>query len=265
MAIHALFVAVNDYPGTGLDLSACVQDAQDWAAEIEPVAKSYSVLLNADATKERILGAAAEMLAKLRPDDWFIWCQSSHGSWIPDTNGDEPDGRDEVLCPYDYQNPIIDDEIHTLISQRAPGSRVLLLTDTCHSGTVYRMALGELFAGLAPVERKIRFMEPARFLGPAYEEYGLLAAKRVRIPRGRPAPGVVHLGGCGETEYAFEAGRNGAFTAAALQALKRMRPGSKISTWYEHIREYLPSYGFPQTPKLNAMAADAALGVPWRV
>ncbi len=35
MAYKALCIGINDYPGTQNDLSGCVNDAQDWAAEAQ--------------------------------------------------------------------------------------------------------------------------------------------------------------------------------------------------------------------------------------
>jgi hypothetical protein len=58
---------------------------------------------------------------------------------VPDTNGDEIDGLDEALCPYDLQTgggALIDDEINTLFSARKAGVRLVLISDSCHSGTV---------------------------------------------------------------------------------------------------------------------------------
>ena len=34
MAKRALCIGVNNYPGTHMDLEGCVNDAQDWAAEL---------------------------------------------------------------------------------------------------------------------------------------------------------------------------------------------------------------------------------------
>jgi uncharacterized caspase-like protein len=68
---------------------------------------------------------------------------SGHGTYVPDTNGDEIDGLDEALCPYDLQTggaALIDDEINTLFSARQGGVRLLLISDSCHSGTVTREA-----------------------------------------------------------------------------------------------------------------------------
>ena len=57
MAKRALCVGNNDYPGTGMDLAGCLNDAKDWEALLK--ARGYRVerLLDADATRARILAA----------------------------------------------------------------------------------------------------------------------------------------------------------------------------------------------------------------
>jgi hypothetical protein len=73
---------------------------------------------------------------------------SSHGAQVPDLNGDEEDGLDETIAPYDtrletengkrvLRNQVIDDEIDALL-KRIPDRNVTVVTDACHSGTVTR-------------------------------------------------------------------------------------------------------------------------------
>ena len=55
---------------------------------------------------------------------------------MPDVWGDEADKQDETWCLYDGQ--LIDDELYFELSKFAPGVRILVLSDSCHSGTVVR-------------------------------------------------------------------------------------------------------------------------------
>lgn len=73
---------------------------------------------------------------------------SGHGSQILDDNGDEADGRDEVLILNDtlpasvngrdtLRNALIDDHLGELLA-RIPSRDVLVVIDACHSGTATR-------------------------------------------------------------------------------------------------------------------------------
>ena len=55
---------------------------------------------------------------------------------IADRNFDEPDGRDETWCLYDGM--LLDDELYRLWAEFQPGVRIVVLSDSCHSGTVTR-------------------------------------------------------------------------------------------------------------------------------
>ncbi|MEZ5628493.1 MAG: caspase family protein [Rhodocyclaceae bacterium] len=59
---------------------------------------------------------------------------------MPDRSGDEADGRDEALCPHDIGDGqiLLDDDLRALPDQRPAGVRVVLISDSCHSGSVTR-------------------------------------------------------------------------------------------------------------------------------
>lgn len=260
MKIHALIVAINDFPGTQLDLRGCINDGDDWANILtqSSLLSTLTVLNDKKATRKAILSEAQKTLALLKPGDWGIFAVSSHGSWVTDEDGDEPDGRDEVLIPYDYKNYILDDEIHLMLQDREKGTFILLITDACHSGTVYRMIPPA--HGFAP----IRYLDAS--LISKDHKIAELTSKRVRVRKTKLSSGVVHLAGCSETQYCYDAefnGRpNGAFTRAAIDSLSRLRVPS-FRNWISMIRKYLPSYYYPQTPCLNATTANSKLLIPF--
>lgn len=65
-----------------------------------------------------------------------VWIHySGHGSYMRDYNGDEKDGRDEVIVPVDSQNGLLrDDELNYLINRMK--CRCYVVMDCCHSGTI---------------------------------------------------------------------------------------------------------------------------------
>ena len=57
MAKKALCIGINDYPGTQNDLSGCVNDANDWTAVLSGRGFDITNLLDAQATKAKMVSA----------------------------------------------------------------------------------------------------------------------------------------------------------------------------------------------------------------
>lgn len=258
MTKMALCIGINDYPGTDSDLAGCVNDANDWAAAFAKRGFSVEKLFDRKATGAGIRTAIQNLMAKGKNGDSLILQYSGHGSFVPDEDGDEPDGTDECICPYDIgaEGPITDDELFDLFSTRAPGVRLVVISDSCHSGTVARfapIATPPTMRGRGAPRRIVRFLPPAVFLSKRQaSKLGVSRALRRSSPPGRYA--ALLMSGCQDTEYSYDAwfqGRaNGAFTFVALRALKSLPAAATYSDWYKAIRQLLPSQQYPQTPNL---------------
>jgi hypothetical protein len=271
MAKRALCIGINDYPGTGSDLAGCVNDANDWAAAFAKRGFRVATLFDRKATGAGIRKAIRSLLDASKRGDSLVIQYSGHGSFVPDEDGDEPDGTDECLCPYDIgtRGPITDDELFELFTAKAPGARLVLISDSCHSGTVARFApisTPPTMAGLVAPRRIVRFLPPAVFLAKREAaKMGLSRALHRSSPPGRYA--ALLISGCQDTEYSYDAwfqGRpNGAFTFVALRALKSLPAKATYRDWYSEIRKALPSQQYPQTPNLygaSSMKRWKALG-----
>lgn len=71
--------------------------------------------------------------------DTLVFYYSGHGSHITDGNGDESDGKDNVLVPLDYETKgvITDDWLFSNLASKLPqGVTLWCFTDCCHSGTM---------------------------------------------------------------------------------------------------------------------------------
>lgn len=241
-----LTVGINDYPGSGADLSGCVNDSYDIAAALGERGYVTTQLLDAQATKPAVEGALIGLVAALRRGDRLVVHYSGHGSNVADRDGDEPDGRDECLVLHDYATGglLLDDELHAILTRKALGSRVLLLMDSCNSGTVSRF-LGRQ----QPADSRVRFLDVDVVTGRSTRP-----APALEQQTSRTIAGVTQISGCADAEFSYDTsfdGRpNGAFTYTALQALQR-QPRT-LGAWYREIRRALPSERFPQTPQLTA-------------
>ncbi len=250
MSKKALCIGINDYPGTANDLSGCINDANDWATELAKQGFTVNKLLDAAATKAAMVAAIGGIIERATKGDSLIITYSGHGTWVPDQSGDEPDGRDEALCPHDLtsKGALLDDEIHALFARRAAGVRIVLISDSCHSGSVTRGSEEDVDPGVP----RIRFMPPE-----AWMPKNTLppATLRTAVPRSglTRTGGDLLLAGCLDTEYSYDTrfnGRaNGAFTYYALKALREAKP-TTYEKWFKAIRAYLPSTRLPQTPQI---------------
>ena len=254
---YYLTVGINKYPNA--PLNGCVNDAQDWAAMLEGLGYRGQTILDGSATKTTIMQELMSAVMGLKYRDTLVFQYSGHGSWVPDRNGDEPDGRDEVLCAYDYENGglITDDQIYQITSYRAFGTRVIILSDSCHSGSIHKLVnAGELrdvqppVGGYVGVER-IRYMPPGYFLtGNDLQK----AHEVVQLPaKGVSRRGSVLISGCNDDEYSYDAWINNRYNGAfTYNAIKAFEEGLTMKQWYSRlVPERLPSGSYPQTPQLQ--------------
>ena len=263
----ALCIGINNSPGTHMDLAGCVNDAQDWAAELSTRGFTVATLLDDQATKAAMVAGFKSAIGGAASGDIVVISYSGHGTYVPDTNGDEVDGLDEALCPYDIQTanaPFIDDEIHALFAARQPGVRLLLIADSCHSGTVTRAAAPDPDAGDTP---RPRFMPmgnwmaadklPRGLSGKALSSVPVASASSAFTGALSRAAGDLLLSGCkeGPNNFSYDArmkGRpNGAFTYYALKTLKTLKPTATYADWQAAINPTcLPSTQYPQSPQI---------------
>lgn len=252
MAKRALCVGINDYPGTNSDLSGCVNDANDWAQALGTRGYQVTVLLDKQATRRAMVDALTKLVTGSAAGDQLVFTYSGHGSWLPDNNGDEPDGRDEMLCPYDITDEqyLMDDDLAEIFKQKPRDARLFFISDSCHSGSVAKFAADPL----ATVNRmpKIRLLPPLEFVKDEETRARIpLAARAPGSARGEKYPALL-LAGCKDVEFSYDAdfgGRpNGAMTRVALEALAQ-KPATP-QDWYRAIRQRLPSQTYPQSPQL---------------
>jgi hypothetical protein len=267
---RALCIGIN-YVGTSAQLAGCVNDAQDWAAVLKARGFEVETLLEREATRANYLERMEALIAESGPDDLAVGTSSTHGSWQPDRSGDELDRRDEVICPVDYARAgmISDDDLYRVFTSGHRWARVVFISDSCHSGSVNRLAgplttpgdavvqaltdraagSGVQFEAVPP--RRAKFLPPAAWMPDDQVDI----ARRVELvpSRGRPRASALLLAACSDVEVAYDAwfdGKaNGAFTYAALAALKENPPTYR--DWQRGIRSRLPSVDYQQTPQLT--------------
>ena len=145
-ARRALLVGMNTYKDSRISkLKGCENDCRALADMLKAklgfasadIHTLYSRKATADAVKREF---QRWLVDGSKPGDVVVFLFSGHGSQRKDSSGDEPDGRDEIICCADY-NPktqtgcIADDDLRTMLKALA-GRNVTLLFDSCHSGSM---------------------------------------------------------------------------------------------------------------------------------
>ncbi len=266
MAKKALCVGINNfvnYPDSAL--KGCVRDANDMTSLLKKwlgfTAADITKLTDAQATKANIMARLQEMVdgAKQGMYNYLVFSLSSHGTQVPDKDGDESDYADEAFCPYDLKakgnqwdpdHIITDDELHDLFVQLPPNVLLEVYLDTCHSGTGIKSI--DLFNNRRP-----RWMPP-----PSYKAF-----KEAEELKHRPIrekfmdKGLVHhilWAGCRADQTsadAFIAGSwHGAFTYYFCQVINKQQNKIARKDALKLVRAKLKAEHYSQIPQLEAPA-----------
>ncbi|MEO5770690.1 MAG: caspase family protein [Burkholderiaceae bacterium] len=246
------------YAGWSGPLMACEFDANDMASIAKNRGMSSTVLLTKAATRKAVLSALRSAVGKLSRGDLFFLSFSGHGGQVPDSTAapDEDDKQDETWCLYDGQ--LIDDELYVELGRFAGGVRILVLSDSCHSGTVTRAP--PVSMGTQPPGLRSKLMPPevGRRVYELHQAFYDELQSRV-MQAARPAqkfrPAAILISGCQDNQTSLDGEHNGAFTAR----LRQVWNGGKFSGPHARLHATIKA-GMPasQTPNLFLLGDAAA-------
>jgi hypothetical protein len=217
------------YHGWDGALRACENDARDMCELARQAGfESSEVLLTEDATADNVAKAFADAAERLADGDIFFGTYSGHGGQVPDLNGDEPvdEALDETWVLYDRQ--LVDDELFDLWSRFPAGTRIFLLSDSCHSGSVARAFYDEgliervidSYRDLPVDEPRVKSIpDPLRdaIYRDSKESYDRVQQS---VPAGDQAEigaQVILISGCQDNQQSLDGPQNGLFTAKLLE------------------------------------------------
>jgi hypothetical protein len=144
MTKRALIIGIN-YIGTQNELSGCINDSInlkkfliDYCNYTEQNIVHMTDLTSVKPTRENIQKAFEKLIIEAKSGDTLFFSNSSHGSQVQDTNGDEIDKMDEVLVPLDFMTHgvITDDYLNSILQKMVSGVKLTCIFDNCHSGSI---------------------------------------------------------------------------------------------------------------------------------
>jgi hypothetical protein len=227
ISIHLGLNAVDAhvYRGWSGPLRGCQNDARAMQAIADARGFTSRLLLGADATCPNLFAAMDRAAADLSAGDLLLLTYSGHGASLPDRSGDEPDQRDEAWCLHD--GLLLDDEIHHRLCTFAAGVRVLVVSDSCFSGSVTRDDQTKPTARVrrpaalrngsaATPDRRAPGARVRAVLRANADEYAARKAAVAATQALEPAAGIILLAACKDRQTAHDGELHGLFTAALL-------------------------------------------------
>ena len=233
---RALLVGIGNYeieaaslPGIGRD----IRSMRGMAGELGFDERQVLVLQDRAATLAGIrIAVQRHLIHGVTSEDRVLLYFSGHGTQIPDYNGDEEDGVDESLLPFDAKlvsssgrqqlvNVLTDDELETMLAA-IPAGEIIVIVDACHSGTVTR-------APVNPDNAREVASVPKSFIYDGMPEPGKTMTKALKVSG--ETYNYVGLSAAADDELAIATENGSLFTAALVAELREASNSQPLSVF----------------------------------
>lgn len=236
----ALLIGINYYSLPDIALYGCIYDIinmRNMLIDAYDYSQKNIIMLRDDVsnassqpTKANIMKALASLVAESSGLEELWIHYSGHGSQIPDFNKDESGGNDSILVPIDYRSKgfIVDDELLNMIKNSK--CRTILLSDSCHSGTVFDLPYSYEFQNGNTFSRTLN--------------------NNINLKN----PNIFMFSGCKDAQtsadtYNTETSQSvGAFTNAFITCLRNKQHNVSFISLYRDVCTYLKQKGYEQKP-----------------
>jgi metacaspase-1 len=252
LSLHIGLNEVNPdhYDGWDGKLVACEFDANDMEALAESQGYTTKKLLTKEAAADSVSQAVADAGSELEDNGILFLTYSGHGGQVPDGNSEEEDRMDETWVLYDRQ--LVDDELYTLWSQFKPGTRIVVLSDSCHSGSVVR-ALPDIIQpqalarnGGGPPAMKAM---PEELEKKVYERnrelYDTVQKSTTAYDQSEIGATVLLISGCQDNQTSADGERNGLFTQTLKSVWDEGQFKGNYRGFWKKIVKDMPLYQSP--------------------
>lgn len=277
----ALIIGINKYPFLGdADLDGSVNDALGYKAVLLErfafAAEQVTVLLDEAATRDAILRALDDLVARVRDGDQVVLTYSGHGRRIANPDSPEADRMDETFVPADsgsgfHPNRDIrdDDFLSRILALTERGAYVTFICDCCHSSASLRDEFSTSTRGIAADRRRVE---------PAPQQASMPPSQERSLPRmaARPRPATtlrreryVYVAACRDSEQASEhieqseAGQQvqGALSFHLQRELFACRAGESMQAVIDRAFSALSTECPAQHPRAEGALSEAPLFV----
>jgi uncharacterized caspase-like protein len=201
---YAIVIGINLYKKWPANLEYAVNDATAMNNKLKELGFKTTLLLNENATRERILREMGDILPKiLNENDRVIFFFAGHGETEEiDASSKDSSSKRQMgyIIPYDaekeylYSTAISMEQIRGL-SARLKAKHVLYIMDSCYSGLLLT----------------------ARERGRGEEDRNLINGEYLKLITSKRAHQIITAGG--KEEKAFEVNGHGIFTKSILDAI----------------------------------------------
>jgi metacaspase-1 len=264
---YALIIAVGDYPEeTGWTKISSLNDVDLIKTSLLKQGfpeKNITIITNAGATKTGIVSALQNLESRVKPGDIVAIHYSGHGQQIQDDNGDELDGFDESIIPFDAhksfrkgvyegEKHFRDDELNLYLNniRERLGNKgnLLVILDACHSGTGTRgngKARGTQEVFTAPGYTP----KPGTGINTGFDE------ERTTNTEGKLAP-MVLISGAGQKqlnfEYTDDAGNSyGSLSYAFSSIIPKVTVQTTYRSLFDQIKNLMSVIAPNQSPQIE--------------
>jgi hypothetical protein len=188
-----------------------------------------------EATRESVKQAISNAAHQLSSGDILLITYSGHGGQVPDAHKEEPDALDETWCLYNGQ--LIDDELNYLWTEFAEGVRILVISDSCHSGSVIKMhQLNKMYElKTKPVSKNMPINVCQKTYLSNMKFYDKLQADYKPIDLNNIHASVKLISGCRDDEYSYDGDTNGQFTGSLREVWANGKFNGHYPTFLEEI------------------------------
>ncbi|KAJ1740137.1 Ca(2+)-dependent cysteine protease [Coemansia sp. RSA 989] len=282
---RALLIGIN-YIGTKHMLKGCINDVNNMKQFIIQHFgfKEEDMVILTDnqrqnprrmPTHDNIIKAMKWLVSDARMNDSFFFHFSGHGITVESETSEEIDGKDEAICPLDFETKgtIVDDDMNAIMVRPLPrGARLTAIFDCCHSATALDLPFMYNHMGKLKNEKAISYVgKNLRAAGEMYFQGNLAGAikgvvksldmavtgdsKLEKSRRTKSTMGdVIMFSGCKDDETSADTKTELEFTGAMSHALKSSMYANPRQTYVEllqDIRRRIISGGYKQVPQLS--------------
>jgi metacaspase-1 len=264
------------YDGWDGALTACENDANDMESLAQSRGFETSKLLTQQATADAITNAIESAAGELKSGDIFFVSYSGHGGQVEDKNSEEEDTSDETWLAYDRQ--IVDDELYALWTKFEDGVRIIVLSDSCHSGSVTRR-IGDRESVPDPVETaekaaqqspRFRALPRDKMIATYEQHQDLYDGIQKQVPSSETSESqvgamVMLISGCQDDQLSRDGFTNGAFTGKLLEVWNDGAWRGSYPTFHEAIQSQMPEDQQPNYYTVGAPNPDFEQQDPFTV